>query len=246
MYMIENQSENVYIKYRQADEKILEFCDSFQSNRFAWDNLYKKHQIEAEILYKEANNSKPLVCSIKLDEMEQNEEIFFRLMHSNGNEEKVTLYYYTYTDGYTKKLIFDDKRREKQDKEVEDHTPELMLNIELGGMGISLICDGNNENIDMRREILFCSIVDIHGICIEFKTETRLQLRIGVMQIDNQIAIDTPFPVTLFNENVKINKEEDIKDIKPFFNLNLVISKDVPEVLYFKKVEFLIQKIILQ
>lgn len=64
------------------------------------------------------------------------------------------------------------------------------------------------------------------------------------MQIDNQIALDTPFPVTLYNENTKVSSDSD--EVKPFFNINIVISKDVPEVIYFKKIEFLIQKIILQ
>mmetsp|Transcript_2047 Transcript_2047/g.2586 ORF Transcript_2047/g.2586 Transcript_2047/m.2586 type:complete len:80 (+) Transcript_2047:1049-1288(+) len=78
---------------------------------------------------------------------------------------------------------------------------------------------------------------------IDFKTERKLQLRIGIMQIDNQIALDTPFPVSLFNDNAKM-KDHEIS--QPFFNLSLIISKNVKDVMYFKKIEFLIQKILLQ
>ena len=56
------------------------------------------------------------------------------------------------------------------------------------------------------------------------------------MQIDNQFELDTAFPVTLFSSTTSIEKEGE--KAQPFFNLNLVVSKDIPEVLYFKKIEF--------
>lgn len=65
------------------------------------------------------------------------------------------LSYKTYTNGYTKILVFDSKTLITEDKDIEDHTPELMINLELGGLGISLISDGNPAHIDERREILF-------------------------------------------------------------------------------------------
>ena len=63
------------------------------------------------------------------------------------------------------------------------------------------------------------------------------------MQFDNQFAIEINYPVTLFSHNTQIkeNKEE----IKPFFNLNMVYAKNIPDVIYFKKIEFLIQKVII-
>lgn len=64
------------------------------------------------------------------------------------------------------------------------------------------------------------------------------------MQVDNQFALDTPYPVTLYSNNVIMEKNKEKS--KPFFNLNLIISKNVPDVMYFKKVEFLIQKMVLQ
>lgn len=63
------------------------------------------------------------------------------------------------------------------------------------------------------------------------------------MQIDNQFAIDTNYPVTLFSHNIKVDQEQE--EIKPFFNFSTVIAKDVPDVIYFKKIEFLVQKIII-
>jgi len=65
------------------------------------------------------------------------------------------LNYRTYTNGYTKILVFDDKQIIEEEKETENHTPELMVNVELGGLGISLINDGNPNHINERREILF-------------------------------------------------------------------------------------------
>ena len=64
------------------------------------------------------------------------------------------------------------------------------------------------------------------------------------MQIDNQFALDTPFPVTLYSNNTSDAKKQE--KVQPFFNLNLVISKNVPEVFYFKKIEFLIQKMVVR
>jgi len=56
------------------------------------------------------------------------------------------LHYSTYTNGYTRILTFDDKKKTFEEKKTEDHTPELMVNIELGGLGISLIYDGSSEH----------------------------------------------------------------------------------------------------
>jgi len=64
------------------------------------------------------------------------------------------------------------------------------------------------------------------------------------MQIDNQFELDTAFPVTLFSSNISIEKEGE--KAQPLFNLNLVVAKDIPEVLYFKKIEFLIQKVVVR
>ena len=63
------------------------------------------------------------------------------------------------------------------------------------------------------------------------------------MQIDNQFAVEMNYPVTLFSHNIKADKGKE--EIRPFFNLNMVYAKDVPDVIYFKKIEFLVQKIIL-
>lgn len=41
------------------------------------------------------------------------------------------------------------------------------------------------------------------------------------MQIDNQFALDTPFPVTLYSNNTPEGKKQEKG--QPFFNLNLVI-----------------------
>ena len=232
----------VNILYSQQGGETAEFCTMSQSRRFAWDNLYGSLKIDAQIYLAESNQELGMI-SINLDEMEQNKQIHYD-MNIAGVFETMKLYYYTYTDGYTKKLVFSDFKRENKEKEFDDHAPELMLNVEIGGMGISLICDGNNKTLHSRQEILFCSITDIQGLCMEFKNERRMQFRIGVMQIDNQVQLDTPFPITLYNENSKVKKNSD--KVKPFFNLNIVVSKQVPEVMYFKKIEFLIQKMILQ
>ena len=155
------------------------------------------------------------------------------------------LNYRTYTNGYTKILSFDDNVVVEEENYTENHTPELMVNIELEGLGISLITDGNINHINERREVLFCSLNGIQGILIDFKTERKIQLRITQMQIDNQFAVETNYPVTLFSHNIKKAKNKDASDMKPFFNLNIVYARDIPDVIYFKKIEFLIQKIII-
>ena len=197
-------------------------------------------------------NIKLCSVNVNLDELETSEEFRYNLneymdenevTYGNYGKPNKILKYNTHTNGYTKILTFDDKIKINEEKETEDHTPELMVNIEFGGIGISLVWDGDNQHLDTRKEIVFWSIRDIQAILIDFKIERKIQLRIGTVQIDNQIALDTPFPVTLFNANVK---KKEVDKFQPFFNLSLVIFKNVPDVLYFKKMEFLIQKIILE
>lgn len=253
MYRIENKAKHIILKYKQKSCENWEYCDTSESNRFAWDNLYDPHIIQVEAYLKAKKNKRLCKVSIELDVMEKTEEMRYdirdlfeqsEILEEGFEDLSRVLNYRTYTNGYTKILVFDDKTRVPEDKEIEDHTPELMVNVELGGLGISMICDGNSEHIDERREIVFCSLRDIQGICIDFKTERRLQFRIGHMQVDNQFALDTPYPVTLYSNNVIMEKNKE--KMKPFFNLNLIISKNVPDVMYFKKVEFLIQKMVLQ
>jgi vacuolar protein sorting-associated protein 13A/C len=199
-----------------------------------------------------SGNKRLCKVSVELDVMEKSEDFVYDLRNLYSQKElneagvydyPRVLSYRTYTNGYTKILVFDSKASVIEDKDIEDHTPELMINVELGGLGISLISDGNPDYVDERREIMFCSLRGIQGILIDFKTERRFQLRIKQMQIDNQFAIDTNYPVTLFSHNIKVTKDQD--EMIPFFNFSMVLAKDVPDVIYFKKIEFLVQKIIL-
>lgn len=153
------------------------------------------------------------------------------------------LNYRTHTNGYTKILTFDDTVMVNTEEDTEDHTPDLTVNVEFEALGISLISDGNPGHVDERREVLYCSMTGIQGILIDFRTERKIQLRILQMQIDNQFAIETTYPVTFFSQNTK--EDKDRKVTQPFFNLNIVYCKDVPDVVFFKKIEFLIQKIII-
>lgn len=136
--MIENKSNHINLVYKQNKGEIMEFCYINQSNRFAWDNLYHKHILDVEVFFTDSNTLLGNL-SINIDEMGTNEEIHYKVKLDDGSIVKKALYYYTTTDGYSKKLIFDDKKKVKQDKENEDHTPELMMNLELGGIGISFI-----------------------------------------------------------------------------------------------------------
>ena len=253
MYKIENKAKDIILKYKQEGGTCVEYCDTNESNRFAWDNLYDKHTVEIEAWIKGTKKKRLCKVKVELDVMEKNDEMQYDLRDiynesdvskSDFQDMKRVLTYRTHTNGYTKILTFDDKKSLNEEKEIEDHTPELIMNIELGGLGISLISEGTSGPLSDRREIIFCSLRDIQAICIDFKTERRLQLRIGLTQIDNQLTFDTPFPVTVFSENKKA--EKDGEKIKPFFNLNLIIAKDVPDVMYFKKIEFLIQKLVIQ
>jgi hypothetical protein len=141
-------------------------------------------------------------------------------------------YYSTHTNGYTKILTFDDSERVNEEKETEDHTPELMINIELGGLGISIIHDVGEGSDIVRKEISFCNLNLIECMLIDFKTQRKIQLKIGRMQMDNQYEYDTPFPVILFSKNLKLIEKDTI--VKPFFNLNMIMSRNIPDVLYFK------------
>jgi hypothetical protein len=229
--------------YKQSKGQIIEFCRPKEKKRFAWDDLYNDHLLEVDILYNNSANSKLSTVILKIDEMEQNERIRYKTTDCEGTTENHAVYYSTYTDKYTKKLVFDDKWREIQNKKSEDQTPPLMLNFKLCGIGISLINNARDKTLDIKKEILFVSITDIQGIWIESEHERIMQLRLGGIQIDNQVKLYTPFPITLYNANANVNNGKE--ETKPFFNLNLAMSKNIPGVMYFEKISFLIQQMIL-
>ena len=79
----------------------------------------------------------------------------------------------------------------------------LILKLLNKTLRLSLICDEDNQHLKLRKEIIVWSIKDWYAILIDFKVERKVQFRIGTVQIDNQIALDTPFPVTLFSVNSK-------------------------------------------
>lgn len=101
---------------------------------------------------------------MNLDELETSEEFRYNIAEyldendiAYGNYGKVhkTLRFNTHTNGYTKILTFSDNVKINEEKEIEDHTPELMVNLEFGGIGLSLICDEDGQHLKMRKEIIF-------------------------------------------------------------------------------------------
>ena len=77
------------------------------------------------------------------------------LIESNYTDYGRVLNYKTFTNGYTKFLTFDDNPVIDEENDTENHTPELMINLEIDGLGISLISDGNPNYVNERREILY-------------------------------------------------------------------------------------------
>jgi frataxin-like iron-binding protein CyaY len=109
---------------------------------------------------------------ISLDVMEQKEKITYEYEHALDNLDfddyskidpnKIqsinTIYYSTHTNGHTKILTFDDKEIFNKIDESEEETPELIVNIELGGLGISLIHDTYCGSELIRNEISFLNL----------------------------------------------------------------------------------------
>jgi len=149
LYQISNNAQDIILKYKQKNGKNWEYCDYSEIKKFAWDNLYESHLLEVEAWFKGNKNKKICKVNVELDVMEKNEEFKYNIkdfldeesLAEAGTESyRRVLQYHTYTNGYTKICSFDDKLKiDEEEKNVEDHTPELMLNVELGGMGISLI-----------------------------------------------------------------------------------------------------------
>ncbi|CAI2385812.1 unnamed protein product [Moneuplotes crassus] len=255
LYKIENKARDVILKYRQKGAKTYEFCQFEESKRFAWDKLYDKHKVDVEA-WIESKEKKTRLCRIEVefDVMEKSDEHRYDLRNMFSDEEIEdngftdvgrVLNYRTHTNGYTKCLVFDDTIIMEEEDETEYNTPDLIVNLELEGLGISLISDGNPDTVNERREVLYCSLKDIQAILIDFKTERKIQLRVSNMQFDNQFSIETAYPVTLFSQKSKMNKDKEVELSQPFFNLNIVYCKDIPDVVFFKKIEFLIQRIII-
>lgn len=140
---------DIILKYRQKKSEHWEFCDTYETNRFAWDDLYKPHKLEVEAWLKGRKNKRLCQVEVELDVMEKTDEFRYdlrefleerELHEGNFDSYKRVLKYSTHTNGYTKICTFDDSYlTAEEEKDAEDHTPELMVNVELGGMGISLI-----------------------------------------------------------------------------------------------------------
>lgn len=60
LYKVENKTSNVILKYCQKGENHAEYCDSGESKRFAWDNLYGKHKVYVEAWTKSPKSNRRL------------------------------------------------------------------------------------------------------------------------------------------------------------------------------------------
>ena len=219
LYLIENNAKHILLIFKQLSENTWEKWDSNKSKRFAWDNLYEKHVLQCEAWLKGRKNVKLWSVNINLDELETSEEFRYNIAEyldendiAYGNYGKVNkiLRFNTHTNGYTKILTFSDKIKINEEKEIEDHTPELMINLEFGGIGLSLICDEDNQHLKLRKEIIVWSIKDWYAILIDFKVEV-LMINLEFGGIGLSLICDED------NQHLKLRKEIIVWSIKDWY-----------------------------
>jgi len=137
------------------------------------------------------------------------------------------------------------------------------MKIDFRAIGVSFVCRARGE----RTEFAYFYLEGAEFMLIESKSVRQAQFKIQYAQMDNNIGFKQIYPILLYPKEIlkrrdqkKLEKEEKIKKaaekkkkegkakevIKEFFNLYINMRKDIPNVLFFEKIDFLLQTIVLK
>eukprot|EP00008_Paramoeba_atlantica_P001223 CAMPEP_0201501974 /NCGR_PEP_ID=MMETSP0151_2-20130828/83881_1 /ASSEMBLY_ACC=CAM_ASM_000257 /TAXON_ID=200890 /ORGANISM="Paramoeba atlantica, Strain 621/1 / CCAP 1560/9" /LENGTH=1102 /DNA_ID=CAMNT_0047895529 /DNA_START=905 /DNA_END=4213 /DNA_ORIENTATION=- len=151
--------------------------------------------------------------------------------------------------GPTKKIIFatsknvpdlDEPTDQKDQKQLQQHqqsssSSSLKFSLILYGIGISVLDD-------IPEELMYLSISALKFSYSLSPSDMSVELKIGRMQIDNQV-FNTPFPIVLFPVLSKVEGSE--TDFEPFLHFTAVKStlKEHQGIDYYRYIGFRISKI---
>ena len=144
-YKLVNKSSVISMTYNQSDVfDYLDYLDIESSQQFSWLNLSKKKFVKFNFYLGGHNESSPAmpienyVYEFELDVLWQNFTLEIPIAEDGEFKQ---LYAATYTNGYTKYLVFSDHlhRNFEVEDNIEIEKPDLTLQIDLDGIGLSIM-----------------------------------------------------------------------------------------------------------
>ena len=103
-------------------------------------------------------------------------------------------------------------------------------------VGISIIINREKQ----RSELTYISFDDIKILAQTFESQLKFQLKVGELQLDNQLAYRVPYPVIVQSTALKKQHEASTRRLA-FFDIALILRTNVSAVYYFELVDCLIQ-----
>ncbi|CDW82625.1 ph domain containing protein [Stylonychia lemnae] len=262
-YKLENKSKLVKLQYYQKDHPHnSDVLLPGRSSIFSWTNPQADQQITLK-LYKERHEIDPKNEFQKIDIQPDNLELNLKinLPQDMKKEGQRFLFVYAITNGYSKIVTVSDisldevlKRKSEAEKSEIDTIPKQVIDIQLTSIGISLLVKTYQQ---IRKEFAFVYLEGIKFIVIETEDKRELQLKINYSQIDNNIGSKQIFPIIMYPKDL-VKKRDQIKKaqkekkstsnetVKDFFNSAIFMRKDVPNVIFFEQIDFLMQTMVLQ
>lgn len=138
---------------------------------------------------------------------------------------------------------------------MADEIQTKTFKIEMVNFSVSLICTNFRK---LRKEFAFLYVEDLKFIVLDAEQKREMQLKIGYVQIDNNISTKPLFQVIMYPKELvkkrdkalelrkKQSTENDVVEIKEFFNMHISTRLDETQVLFIEEIDFLVQSIVLQ
>jgi len=103
-------------------------------------------------------------------------------------------------------------------------------------VGISIIINREKQ----RSELTYISFDDIKILAQTFESQIKFHLKVGELQLDNQLAYRVPYPVILQSTALKKQRENETRKMA-FFDISVIMHTNVQAVYYFELIDCLIQ-----
>jgi len=158
------------------------------------------------------------------------------------------IYAQTFTNGYTKVLRFSDVANLDlmgDDEEVVDDAISKdigIFDIQLQQINLSIISQA--------KELLTIYFQKILAKVIDSEKDTKAEMQISYLQIDNQSEFDPIYPVLLKPKEIKPEEDSSHSSrgtiAKPVYQMSLHLRKGIQRVVYLELIDFLLQTLVIK
>ncbi|KAL4492372.1 hypothetical protein ABPG72_005507 [Tetrahymena utriculariae] len=233
VYIIENKLDDIEIEVSQRDQLQYFAINPHTSQQFAWEQPIQHKHVQVNLKFKGKYLDQYEVEPLILDLEDNDSEREYKICSLKNEVEDLIFYGMICIEGSTKKVKFYFEHEIHERNKLEDNL-DIQVGAKLKNFNISLI----SWNKQKRQEIALCHLKNIDFVMLQTQSERTCQLKIGFIQIDNNISYSASFPVvftpTAFEKMQKLNR--------PHFSLILVQNIMVKNIKIIKSVKCQLQQ----